>query len=178
METLQWQLRPTYSDKDRQHFVYFALALECNACILKTLAFEWLHYKPSYNIQFMHLAVERAKAELNEAGLGPGQVNHSLQNCVWPLSDGYVKLDWSCRVDHTHASFSIGFFTMNHRKCVIFIFDKEGVRYLHEDKKLHVLKGESMDAFLSTEIQEIVKLALLCLGDFTLDPEPDARVAR
>jgi hypothetical protein len=42
-------------------------------------------------------------------------------------------------------------------KCIIFILDNEGVRYLREDKKLHVLKGESMDALLRAEIQEIIK---------------------
>lgn len=173
---MQSYLRPSYSDKTREQFLYFALALDCDFCVLEALAFWWICYKPSSNIQFACIGVEYTKDVLQEA-FGPGKHDWTKNNYTWPVLDGQIRLNLSIRVDYPEARFSIALFKSSLKKCVIFIVDEEGVRYLHEDKKLHILKGETIDSLLTAEIQEIVKLALLCLGDFPLDPEPNARIA-
>jgi len=161
MENLQSWLYPTYSDQSRQRLLYCALVLECDVPILEALAFQWLFYKPCSNIQFADVGFETAHKQL-QAILGPSQTDWTQSACTWPALDGHIRLNITIRVDYLEANFSILLRTQVHMKCIIFILDKEGVQYLREDKKIHVLKGESIDALLRAEIQEIVKPVLLC----------------
>jgi hypothetical protein len=156
MENLQSWLYPTYSDQSRQRLLYCALVLECDVPILEALAFQCLFYKPSSNIQFAAEVFDSAHKQL-KAVFGPSQTDWTQSACTWPALDGHIRLNMTIRVDYWDATLSILLRTQVHMKCIIFILDKEGVRYLREDKKLHVLKGESMDALLRAEVQEIVK---------------------
>jgi len=168
MKTLQSCLYPTYSDQSRKRLLYCALVLECDVPILEALAFQWMCYQPCSNIQFVDLVFERAHNEL-QALFGPAKIDHTWNSCKWPVLDGQISLKMSIRADHLESKLSIVLFTSTHTKCAIFLFDKEGVRYLREDKKLRVLKDESMDTCLTREIQEVVNPVLLYVTSHGLD---------